>query len=152
MADCIEFATSAIPGGPLDLASSLSEHLQRLRRPGKAILISDFLMPAATYQQGLNLLRAFNLDIAAIQILSRDEVEPRFPNGSLALIDSETQGEIRYQWSGNSRRDYQSKLAHHNLEIRSFCHQSGIHYSLYVADRDLTDFIFATLPAIGLFK
>jgi hypothetical protein len=111
----------------MDLASSLSEHLQRLRRPGKAILISDFLMPAAAYQQGLNLLRGFNLDIAAIQILSRDEVEPRFPNGGLALIDSETQGEIRYQWSGNSQRDYQSKLAHHNLEIRSFCHQSGIH-------------------------
>jgi uncharacterized protein (DUF58 family) len=152
MADCIEFATSAVPAGPMDLASSLSEHLQRLRRPGKAILISDFLMPAAAYQQGLNLLRGFNLDITAIQILSRDEVEPRFPNGGLALIDSETQGEIRYQWSGNSQRDYQSKLAHHNLEIRSFCHQSGIHYSLYVADRDLTDFIFATLPAIGLFK
>jgi uncharacterized protein (DUF58 family) len=152
MADCIEFATSAVPDGPMDLASSLSEHLQRLRRPGKAILISDFLMPAAAYQQGLNLLRGFNLDITAIQILSRDEVEPRFPNGGLALIDSETQGEIRYQWTGNSQRDYQSKLAHHNLEIRSFCHQSGIHYSLYVADRDLTDFIFATLPAIGLFK
>src|SRR5262245_18440077 len=109
MADCIDFATSVTPAGPLDLAASLTEHLQRLRRPGKAILISDFMMPAAAYQQGLNLLRAFNLDIAAIQILSRDEVEPHFPNGGLALIDSETQGEIRYQWSGKSLRDYQSK-------------------------------------------
>lgn len=152
MADCIDFTTAVTPAGPLDLAASLTEHLQRLRRPGKAILISDFLMPAAVYQQGLNLLRGSNLDIAAIQILSRDEVEPRFPNGSLALIDSETQREVRYQWSGNARQDYQSKLAHHNLEIRSFCHQSGIHYSLYVTDRDLSDFIFATLPAIGLFK
>lgn len=152
MADCIDFTTAVTPAGPLDLAASLTEHLQRLRRPGKAILISDFLMPAAVYQQGLNLLRGSNLDIAAIQILSRDEVEPRFPNGSLALIDSETQREVRYQWSGKARQDYQSKLAHHNLEIRSFCHQSGIHYSLYVTDRDLSDFIFATLPAIGLFK
>lgn len=152
MTDCIDFATSVSPTGSLDLASALGEHLKRLRRPGKAILISDFLMPAAAYQQGLNLLRAFNLDIVAIQILAREEVDPRFPNGSLALVDSETQGEIRYQWSGHSRRDYQTKLAHHNLEIRSFCHQSGIHYSLYVTDRDLSDFIFATLPKIGLFK
>jgi len=152
MTDCIDFATSARPAGPLELASSLGNHLKRLRRPGKAILISDFLMPAAAYQQGLNLLRAFNLDIVAIQILSRAEVDPRFPNGSLALVDSETQGELRYQWSSNSRRDYQTKLAHHNLEIRSFCHQSDIHYSLYVTDRDLGDFIFATLPKIGLFK
>jgi hypothetical protein len=70
----------------------------------------------------------------------------------LALVDSETQREINYEWSDDSRREYQSRLAHHNLEIRSFCHQSGIHYSLYVTDRELSDFIFATLPAIGLFK
>ena len=152
MADCVDFATGANVGGALDLAASLSGHLQRMRRPGKAILISDFLMPAAAYQRGLNLLRAFNLDIAAIQVLTRQEVDPDFPAGSLALIDSESQREIRYQWNGTARRDYQTRLAHHNLELKSFCHQSGIHYSLYVNDRDLSDFIFATLPAIGLFK
>src|SRR5688572_6240824 len=54
MADCVNFATGANVGGALDLATSLSDHLQRLRRPGKAILISDFLMPAAAYQKGLN--------------------------------------------------------------------------------------------------
>jgi uncharacterized protein (DUF58 family) len=152
MADCVNFATGANVSGALDLAASLSDHLQRLRRPGKAILISDFLMPPVDYQRGLNLLRAFNLDIAAIQVLTRQEVDPDFPAGSLALIDSESQREIRYQWNGTARRDYQTRLAHHNLELKSFCHQSGIHYSLYVNDRDLSDFIFATLPAIGLFK
>ena len=152
MTDCVSFATSTMPDGALDLAASLNDHLQRLRRPGKAILISDFLMPAAAYQKGLNLLRSFNLDIAAIQVLARQEVEPTFPNGSLALVDSESQREITYRWNGNARRDYQARLAHHNLELKSFCHQSGVHYSLYVNDRDLSDFIFATLPAIGLFK
>ena len=152
MTDCVSFLTLADPGGSLQLAPVLADHLKKMRRPGKAILISDFLMPAASYQPGLNLLRAFNLDIAVIQILSRHEVDPRFPNGSLALIDSETQKEIRYQWSAEARQDYQAKLAHHNAELRSFCHQSGIHYSLYVTDRDLSDFVFATLPAIGLFK
>jgi uncharacterized protein (DUF58 family) len=152
MTDCVSFATAAIPSGDLDLAASLNDHLQRLRRPGKAILISDFLMPAAAYQKGLNLLRSFNLDIAAIQVLARQEVDPSFPNGSLALVDSESQREITYRWNGNFRRDYQARLAHHNLELKSFCHQSGVHYSLYVNDRDLSEFIFATLPAIGLFK
>ncbi len=152
MSDCNNFINSASPEGPLQLGTALGEHLRRLRRPGKAILISDFLMPAESYQQGLNMLRAFNLDISAIQVLSRAEVDPGFPIGGLALVDSETKKEINYQWSANSRREYQTKLAHHNLEIRSFCHQSGIHYALYVTDRDLSDFIFATLPAIGLFK
>ena len=152
MSDCINFTNSASPEGPLQLGTALGEHLRRLRRPGKAILISDFLMPAESYQQGLNMLRAFNLDISVIQVLSRAEVDPRFPIGGLALVDSETETEINCQWSTNSHREYQTRLAHHNLEIRSFCHQSGIHYALYVTDRDLSDFIFATLPAIGLFK
>lgn len=152
MADCVNFATAARPAGTLDLAASLSGHLQRMRRPGKAILVSDFLLPARAYEQGLNLLRAFNLDIAAIQVLSRREVEPSFPNGGLVVVDSEDRGEVRYQWNGKAQRDYQARLARHNLELKSFCHQSGIHYSLYVNDRDLSDFIFATLPAIGLFK
>lgn len=152
MTDCVNFAMTADPRGPLDLAASLNDHLQKLRRPGKAILISDFLMPATVYQKGLNLLRAFNLDIAAIQVLSRQEVAPTFPVGSLALVDSESQTEINFQWTVKSRRDYQARLARHNLELKSFCHQSGIHYSLYVNDRDLSEFIFATLPAIGLFK
>ena len=152
MGECVRFATSLRPGGQLELAHALGEHLKKLRRPGKAILVSDFLMPAANYQQGFNLLRAFNLDIAAIQVLSRQEVDPSFPLGSLALVDSESQAEIRFQWDARVRRDYQARLAQHNLEIRSFCHQNGIHYSLYVTDRGLADFVFATLPAIGLFK
>jgi uncharacterized protein (DUF58 family) len=152
MRDCIEFATSADPAGSLDLGFSLSEHLQRIRRPGKAIVVSDFLMPAAAYQRGLNLLRASNLDVVAIQVLSRYEVDPPFPSGGIELIDSESRREVRRRWSAAERSAYQARLAHHNLEIRSFCHQSGMHYSFYVTDRDLGDFVFATLPAIGLFK
>jgi uncharacterized protein (DUF58 family) len=152
MTDCVKFATSLAPRGPLDLAAALREYLKKLRRPGKAILISDFLMPVQTYQEGLNLLRALNLDIAAIQVLTRQEVEPPFAKGSLNLVDSETNSEVRIQWNAKTRQEYQAKLAYHNSELRSFCHQSGIHYSLYINDRDLGDFVFATLPAIGLFK
>jgi hypothetical protein len=152
MTDCVAFFSSATPKGPLQLAPALGEHLKRLRRPGKAILLSDFLMPAPSYQQGLNVLRAFNLDIAVIQVLARQEIDPPFTNGGLNLVDSETNAEIRYHWDSAARQEYQNSMAHHNLEIRSFCHRSGIHYSLYVTDRDLADFVFATLPAIRLFK
>jgi uncharacterized protein (DUF58 family) len=152
MADCVKFTTEASPGGQLDLAHNLGEHLKHLRKPGKAILISDFLMPAASYQHGLNLLRALNLDIAAIQVLSRQEVDPALPADTLALVDSESRAETKIRWNTQMRESYQARLAQHNLEIRSFCHQSDIHYSLYITDRGLGDFVFATLPAIGLFK
>ncbi len=150
--DCIDFVSSLSPSGRVDLAPALGEHLKRIRRPGKAILLSDFLMPVAAYQNGLNLLRAFNLDISVIQVLSRQEVDPPFPRGALAVVGSEESEEIRLEWTPEARREYQTRLAQHNLRIRSFCHQSGIHYSLFVTDRELSDFVFATLPAIGLFK
>jgi uncharacterized protein (DUF58 family) len=152
MVDCVNFFQSVAPSGSLEFTQVLGEHLKKLRRPGKAILISDFLMAPPSYQQGLNLLRALNLDIAVIQVLSRQEIDPPFGKEGLNLVDSETNAELRLRWNETARREYQASLAQHNLEIRSFCHQSGIHYSLYVTDRDLGDFVFATLPAIGLFK
>src|SRR5213594_4423969 len=149
---CVDFVSEVSPKGPLDFAHSLGEHLRRIHRPGKAIICSDFLMSASSYQRGLNLLRAFNLDIAVIQTLSPQEVNPAFARGSLALWDSETQEEIKLQWSTELLRAYRARLDHHNLELRSFCHQSGIHYSLFVTDRDLSEFVLETLQAIGLFR
>jgi uncharacterized protein (DUF58 family) len=150
--ECVQFTTGATVGGAVDMAAALAQHLQKLRRPGKAILISDFLMPPPSYQKALNLLRAFNLDIAVIQVLARAEVEPPFDRGGINLVDSETSAELNLEWNNGARESYQARLAQHNSQIRSFCHQSAIHYSLYVTDRDFADFVFATLPAVGLFK
>jgi uncharacterized protein (DUF58 family) len=152
MMDLIDFVSAVSPKGPLDLAPALGEHLRRLRRPGKAILLSDFLMPAPSFGQGLNLLRAFNLDISVIQILSRQEVDPPFPTGALTLEDSESDAEVSLEWSGDLRRDYQERLERHNRGLRSFCHQSGIDYSLFVTDQELGGFVLETLPSFGVFK
>lgn len=152
MRDLIGFFAAVSPGGSLQPAPCLGRHLKHLRRPGKAILISDFLAPAQIYQQGLNVLRAFNLDISVLQVLSREEIEPALPRGELGLVDSESREELRLQWSESLSREYQEKLARHNRELKSFCHQSGIHYSRYITDEDLGAFVLKTLPATGLFR
>lgn len=150
--DCVDFASSHLPGGPLELAPVLGEHLRKIRRPGKAILLSDFLMPTASCQQGLNLLRAFNLDISVIQVLSRQEIDPPFPRGGLTVTDSESREEVRLLWTERIREQYRTALGRHNRELRSFCHQSGIDYSLYVSDREASEFVLETLPSVRLFK
>ena len=150
--DCADILSSFTPRGPIDLAPALGEHLKRVRRPGKAIVLSDFLMPTPSFQQGLNLLRAFNLDISVIQVLSQQELNPSFPDGNLAVGEPESDEEIRLQWSADIRRKYQERLERHNRQLRSFCHQEGIHSSLYVTDQELSDFVLQTLPSIGLFR
>lgn len=149
--DLIRFVRSLGPAGAPDLAVKLGDHLRHIRRPGKAILISDFLVPAASYQQGLNLLRAFNLDIAAIQVLSAPEIEPSL-TGDLRVIDSESGEEIKAHWNEATRRSYRERLDRHNRELKSYCHQSGIHYSMYRSDEELTEYVLKTLPAMRLFK
>lgn len=150
--ELIDFLSKVSPTGPLELAPALGEHLRKLRRPGKAILISDFLTPAVSYQRGLNLLRAFNLDISVIQILCREEIDPPFPQGSLAVTDCESGVVARLQWNRPLSAEYRQRLERHNRELRSFCHQAGIRYSVFFTDRELSGFVLETLPAIGLFK
>jgi hypothetical protein len=125
--------------------------LETIRRPGKAILVSDFLVPAESYRQALNLLRAFNLDIAAVQVLSRAELDPPFA-GELRLADTESSEELNVRWDAATRRAYGERLERHNRELTSYCQQSGIHYSLYASDGELSDFVLKALPSMGLFK
>jgi uncharacterized protein (DUF58 family) len=150
--DLVRLAAAASAAGKMDMGALLAEHLKRLRRPGKAILLSDFLMPAPEYQRGLNVLRGFNLDISIIQVLSRVELEPSLPRGGLTVVDSESGEEKRLLWSDRVKQAYQKNLERHNREIRSFCHQAGIQYSLFVTDQDLADYVLKALPAVGLFK
>ena len=150
--DLIHFLSASFPAGALDLAAVLGEHLKRIRRPGKAILLSDFLMPPSSYQRGLNLLRAFNLDISAIQVLSREEIAPRFPRGGLSVVDSESAEEVTLQWGMDLSREYEQRLERHNRELKSFCHQAGIDFSLFVTDQAISEFVLETLPRIGLFR
>ncbi len=150
--DCVNFVSPVSPERSLEFAGALGAHLKRIRRPGKAIVVSDFLMPPSSYQQGLNLLRAFNLDISVIQVLTPEELNPPFSRGRLALVDLEGSTEISLEWSGDLSRDYHERLSRHNRELRSFCHQGGMHASQYITDRELSGFVLKTLPSVGLFK
>ncbi len=150
--ECADILSSCTPRGLVSLAPALGEHLKRIRRPGKAIILSDFLMPSSSYQRGLNLLRSFNLDISVIQVLSRQELDPSFPDENLAVGEHESDEEVRLQWNAEIRREYQRRLEHHNRQLRSFCHQEGIHSSLYVTDQGVSEFVLQTLPSIGLFR
>ena len=149
--DLIDFTAMLSPAVAPELGAALAKQLKNIHRPGKAILISDFLVPPESYRHALNLLRTFNLDIAAVQVLSRAEVDPPFA-GELRLADSETPEELNLRWDDATRRAYRERLERHNRELKSYCHQNGIHYSLYVSDEELSDFVLKTLPAMGLFK
>ena len=151
MLEVQEFLEHEPPGEPLDLTRSLARHLGGLRRPGKAILISDLLFPLAEFQTGLNLLRSAKLDILVVQTLGREELSPG-ASGVERLVDAESGRETDVRLDERGRSIYVRNLERHRRELRSLCHRSGVQYVLYDTSTDLEDFVLTELPALGLLR
>ena len=64
--------------------------------PGKAVWVSDFLFPLSDVRTGLSLMRDANFDLALIQILGHEEIDPPLFPGGARLTDSESEAEV---WS-----------------------------------------------------
>ncbi|MBM4254505.1 MAG: DUF58 domain-containing protein [Deltaproteobacteria bacterium] len=150
MFDIAAFLQARSPGGKVEAPVALARHLQTVHRPGKAIWLSDFLFPSSTYQTGLNLLRAANFDIAVIQVLSAEEVDPPVQAGGVNVVDSESGESVLVRFDAEAKKEYLRRLDAHNRALRSFCHQTGVHHALLTTAQDLQAFVLRELPTLGL--
>jgi len=148
--DLASFLSAHQPAGRVDLPAALARHLQTIHRPGKAIWVSDFLFPATVYQAGLNLLRAANFDLAVIQVLGQDEVDPPLAPAGARMVDSESNETALVRFDAQAKQEYLHRLDHHNRGLRSVCHQTGVHYALFTTGQDLQQFMLSELPALGM--
>ena len=137
-------------GGAVDPPHALARQLRTVHRPGKAIWISDFLFPMETAQAGLHLLQSANFDVAVIQILGADEIDPPLEPGGLRLVDSESRDTMLVRFDAQAKKAYLHRLEAHNGALRSYCHQTGTHYAQFIAAHDLQHFVLRELPALGL--
>lgn len=148
--DLAAFLGARQPHGTVNPTTALAHHLQTAHRPGKAIWVSDFLFPAAASQAGLNLLRAANFDLAVIQVLGKDEVDPPLVPTGARLVDSESGETAVVRFDAQAKKEYLRRLDLHNRTLRSFCHQAGVHYALLTTGQDLQAFVLRALPALGM--
>lgn len=146
----VSFLEARRSEGKGDPVASLRQHLQGSRHPGKAIWISDFLFPTPVYQAGLNLLRAANFDLAVIQVLGKDEVDPPLLPAGARMVDSESGEAVVVRFDAPAKKEYLRRLEAHNQALRKFCHQAGVHHVLFTTGQDLQRFILRELPALGL--
>jgi uncharacterized protein (DUF58 family) len=147
--DARDFLAARRPSGPTDLARAIAVGLRTLRRPGKAILVSDLLVPLAEFQAGLRLLLAANLDVAVVQTLGRRELDPP-ASGTERLVDSESGEPLDVRFDERARGVYLANLERHRRDISSLCHRSAVPYALLDTASDLEEFVLTRLPALGL--
>ena len=145
-----EFLDAYNPAGRADGVQSLARQLQQSRHPGKAVWVSDFLFPLSDVRTGLSLLRGANFDLALIQILGQEEIDPPLFPGGARLTDSESGEENVVYFDTHAKQTYIQRLDRHNRELQSSCHQAGVHYARFITQQDLSHFVLRELPELGL--
>lgn len=135
--------------GATSFATAMHRFAAAARNKGVAIVFSDFFDP--NWQAGLKSLLARGNQVAALHILSEDEITPTLL-GDLRIIDSET-GEAK-EMSVNPQllARYQQTFTAFCAEIEGFCHRYGIDYLRTSTAMPFEDLVLKYLRRGGLIK
>ena len=151
MLEAREFLDRPPTRGRTSLPLALAPALHTIRRPGKAILISDLLVPPDELRAGLDLLRAANLDVLVIQTLGPGELSPA-ATGPERVVDAETGEEVDVRFDETALARYRENLERHVREVKSLCHRAAVPLAFYDTSTSLQDFVLTRLPALGLLR
>lgn len=122
-------------GGGTDLAKGVDSVLARAGRPGMLVVISDFLDPGPV-TAALSRARSGGHDLALVQVLSPDEMEPSF-EGDWTLEDAETGAVVDVTMDGAALEAYMLRLTGLCEELRAFSRKHGATYVRMRTDEDL---------------
>lgn len=140
------------PGALRDLEGEMRRAASRIRFPGVAVVISDFLMPFSVIEQSFLSLRAKNLDITAIQILGPDDINPLAERSSALAVDSETGEIMEVALDENQRAEYGVLLVEHNQRLKNFFADGRINYTLALSSKELPVIIQESIAETGLLE
>jgi len=104
--------------GTADLARAVEQTLQQAGRPGLLVVVSDFLDPGMV-TKALGHACALGHQVALIQVLSREEVEPNY-DGDFAFVDVESQAQVELSMDAAAVDAYVARLAGLIDELRAW--------------------------------
>ena len=145
-----EFLADLQPSGQTDLLTSLRAFVQRIKRRGVAIVISDFYDHAG-YEEGLNLLRYHRFEPAAIQIIDPREAHPTL-RGDIEIVDMETGERSLLTLSAALCAAYEREHAAYCQALSSFCSSRGIGYIRADTDQPFDELVLRALRQGGFVR
>jgi uncharacterized protein (DUF58 family) len=149
--DAQDFLLLHPPDGRLPLREAIARELRQVRRPGKAILISDFLSPAEELRAAFHVLRSANLDVLAIQVLGATELDPA-ATGAERIVDAESGEELDLRFDAEGRRLYLENLERHRREVATIAANAGAQIAFLDASASVESFVLTRLPALGILR
>jgi len=145
-----EFLHHLPHSGATDLNRALYDMGRVISGPGLTLVMSDFLA-ASGYQTGVRALRQLRQEVALLQILSPDEIEPDV-RGDWRLRDSEGVGSVDVSVSAPVLLAYQQRLALFTQELAAFAHANAASYTMIPSNTALIDVVQRLLRQIELVK
>jgi uncharacterized protein (DUF58 family) len=128
-----------------DFTRQAVEAAGRLREPGLTIVISDGLFEGGLLP-ALRALRAAGHELAVIQVLDPEELEPTLA-GDWRLTDAEDPGrQVEVTLTPVTAGDYRERIRSYTQELRDFCRKQGAGYFKVAADTPVEDAI------LGMFR
>lgn len=145
-----EFLTRLPRAGVTDLNRALYDTGRVVNAPGLTIIISDFLATEG-YQTGVRAVRQLRQEVALLQILSPDEIDPDI-QGDWQLRDSEGAGSVEVSASANVLQAYRERLTTFTEEMAAFAHAHAAIYTLISSNTEIIDVVQRLLRQIELVK
>jgi uncharacterized protein (DUF58 family) len=136
------------PGGPADLNDALRRGAVEARQAGLALVLSDFLDPAG-YEPGLNALVGRGFQIAAVQVLAPEELNP-LTYGDLRLVDSESGGIQEVTFGKFRLKSYQQTVQNYIQRLREYCQGRGIHFFSVGSDASVEKLVLKELRSVEM--
>lgn len=124
-----------------DLVRAMKLTASRISFPGIAVFISDFLYPLQQVSEVLLPIRARNMEIHAVQVLGRADLElprPLSGTGGVGVTDSESGEAFGVTVNAATRREYSALLEGHNAGLREQCLRAQISFAQVNWDRKIS--------------
>lgn len=137
-------------GGATDLDAALKTYALRGGRPGLCFVISDLFTPGG-FRDGMNALLSRGYEVALIQVLAPDEVDPPL-GGDLRLVDVETGQTQEVTVDGGLRQLYLKRLVAWREDMRADCSRRGVHFISVTTDVPWEQVILLHLRRLGAVK
>ena len=145
-----EFLTNLTYESAGRLSSTGKQFAVRHPQPGIVLVISDFLEKEG-YEEGLKFLLSRKYDLYALQVLSAEEINPRFV-GDLSLTDVED-GDIAEVTAGRAVIDrYKRTVKAYCSQFRDYCTRRGISYMFTSTEIPFDRIVLSYFRKRGLLK
>lgn len=144
------FVSATKCGGETQLGAAVHQLMRQRRPPGIVIVISDFLVSAADYEDALSRLLAARHEVKAIHVMGDRERDGNYPAGSYRVRDCETGALRDVTFSRAMAEPCRQRAERHAAQVSGFCARRGITYMPAFGAARLDEILTREFPRFGV--